>query len=93
MYIGLLKGDTRLIFLVKLSDHTMDIIQEKEGTTRCNDLLTKSMGEDHTEEKHHMVSFLKRFAYATFVFLRMHWGVESIITEIETVKNATRSFI
>ena len=53
VYIGLLKDDTRLFFLVKLSDHTMDIIQEKEGTTRCNDLLAKSMGEDHTKEKHH----------------------------------------
>jgi hypothetical protein len=46
VYIGLLKNDVRLLFLVTLSDRTMDLLQAKEGTNSCNTLLAKSLGED-----------------------------------------------
>ena len=49
VHIGFLKSDTRLIFLITLSDLTMDLIQEKDGTPRCVDLLAKSMSEDTAE--------------------------------------------
>lgn len=49
VYIGFLKSDIRMIFLITLSDHTMDLVQEKDGTQRCVDLLAKAMGEDTAE--------------------------------------------
>lgn len=52
VYIGFIKSDVRLIFLVTLSDGTMDMIQEQEGTTRCNNLLAKTMNEDPSEDTH-----------------------------------------
>ena len=50
VYIGLIKSDVRLVFLVTLSDFTVDLVQEKENTTRCNALLAKSLNENHSEE-------------------------------------------
>ena len=50
VYIGMLKTDVRFLFLVTLSDGTVDIIQEQEGTTRCNNVLALSMSEDDSEE-------------------------------------------
>ena len=45
VFIGLIKSDVRILFLVTLSDRTVDIIQEKEATSRCNDMLAKSLDE------------------------------------------------
>ena len=46
VYIGAIKNDVRMVFLVTLSDHTVDIVQEKVGTTRCNNLLARATGQD-----------------------------------------------
>ena len=51
VYIGLIKSDVRILFLVTLTDRTVDIIQEKQGTTGCNDMLAKCLDEDTPEEK------------------------------------------
>ena len=50
VYIGMLKTDVRFLFLVTLSDGTVDLIQEQEGTTRCNNVLALSMSDDDSEE-------------------------------------------
>lgn len=46
VYIGLIKSDVRLVFWVKLSDGTVDLLQAKEGTSGCNALLAKIMEEE-----------------------------------------------
>lgn len=46
VYIGLIKSDVRILFLVTLTDRTVDIIQEKQGTTGCNDMLAKCLDEE-----------------------------------------------
>ena len=50
VYIGILKTDVRLLFVVTLSDGTVDLIQEQEGTNRCNNVLALSMSEEYSEE-------------------------------------------
>ena len=49
VYSGLIKNDVRMVFLVTLSDQTVDIVQEKEGTKRCTDLLAMSMLKEQNE--------------------------------------------
>lgn len=39
VYCGLLKTDARLIFLATLSDGTVQLVQEKEGSYGCKKLL------------------------------------------------------
>lgn len=46
VYIGFIKSDVRMLFLVRLSDGTVDIIQEKDDSERCADLLAKSNCEN-----------------------------------------------
>lgn len=41
VYLGLIKTDTRLVFIVTLSNFSVDIIQAKEGTSECDFLLAK----------------------------------------------------
>ena len=50
VYVGMLKTDVRLLFVVTLSDGTVALIQEQEGTTRCNNVLALSMSDDDSEE-------------------------------------------
>jgi len=51
VYVGLIKSDVRLLFLVKLSDRTMDLLQAKEGTNSCNTLLAKTLEEEQRYEE------------------------------------------
>lgn len=46
VYTGLIKSQTRLIFIVTLSDFTVDIIQETEGSAECNAVLAKCVKEE-----------------------------------------------
>ena len=53
VYIGIIKSDVRYLFLVSLSDKTVDIVQEKQGTARCSEMLSRSLDEEGSfgEEK------------------------------------------
>lgn len=46
VYCGIIKSDVRLLFLAKLSDKTMDILQAKEGSSGCNSLLALTLKDD-----------------------------------------------
>lgn len=46
VYCGIIKSDVRLLFLAKLSDKTMDILQAKEGSSGCNSLLALTLKND-----------------------------------------------
>ena len=46
VYCGIIKSDVRLLFIVKLSDKTMDILQAKEGSSGCNSLLALTLKND-----------------------------------------------
>lgn len=49
--IGLFRTDVRLLFLVKLSDGTVDLLQSKEGTDNCNILLERALDKDQPREQ------------------------------------------
>ena len=48
--IGFLKSDVRLLFLVSLSDRTVDLVQEKEGSAACTKLLGLSACGEPAED-------------------------------------------
>ncbi|MBR4867515.1 MAG: hypothetical protein IKU10_00005, partial [Clostridia bacterium] len=50
VYVGWIKTDVRVLFCIKLSDGTMDMIQEREGTRSCNKMLALSCESDPTIE-------------------------------------------
>lgn len=47
---GTFRNDVRFLFIITLSDHTVDIIQAKEGSSNCNTLLAMSLGVDTSAE-------------------------------------------
>ena len=53
VYVGWIKSDVRLLFLVTLSDsaRSVDLVQEKEGTDVCRVLLEKSAEAKGNAEK------------------------------------------
>ena len=50
VYVGFLKSDGRMIFLVKLKDGTMELLQASEKSAWCNELLAKALDSEEDWE-------------------------------------------
>ena len=45
VYPGIVRQDALLVFVAYLSDGTVDLLQEKEGSVRCDDMLALTQGK------------------------------------------------
>ena len=80
--IGLLMNDKRILFLVKLDDGTVDLIQEKEGSARCIDLMAKAKAETSRQAQSRSIGDSSQSAVPTY---RDH--VEDMDIPIEVLPN------